>query len=46
MIRTKKGHQKIKEIPFKNEKTQKNPKLTIRLQFYIIQFYERNPFQI
>ena len=36
----------MKEIPFKNEKTQRNLKLRIRLQFYANQFDERNPNEI
>ena len=41
MNRTKKGHQKLQKSLFKM-KRQKSLKLTIRLQFYIIQFCERN----
>ena len=39
MNRTKKGYQKLIKNNFKNQKTQKNQKLTRRLQaFSIIQF--------
>ena len=36
----------MNEIPFKNEKTQRNLKLRIRPQFYANQFDERNPIEI